>query len=316
FPASTMSNVDLAVQSFGQNIKVTPIQMITAVCAAVNGGKLIKPTMVREITDSNQSVVKSFSPEVVRQVVSEGVSKTVCDLMESVVTGGSGRNAQVPGYRIGGKTGTSEKIDEKNEQGVADKRLVSFCAVAPMEDPKIAILILLDEPKVPVVSGGTLVAPLVKAVLTDTLPYLGIEPKFSAEELAKRETVVPDLVGKSSEEAVSILSKAKLIPKISGGVGTITKQLPNYNQRIPAGGTVLLYTNNAAPPDSVIVPNISGMSPEQANAALVNAGLNVKYSSSNNVAGLIVAGCAPAVGSSVTPGTTVTVELRLITQHD
>jgi stage V sporulation protein D (sporulation-specific penicillin-binding protein) len=237
-------------------------------------------------------------------------------MLESVVNNGTGRNCKIVGYRIGGKTATSEKIDEKNEQGVADKRIVAFMAFAPADDPKIAVLMLLDEPNMPVVSGGMLVAPSVKAFLQDVLPYLGYEPQLTAEEITKNEVVVPNFVSQSSADAVKSINNLKLKYKLVGGEGTVKYQIPTAGQRIPAEGVVMLYTNSESPPQNITVPNIAGMSPSSANAAIINAGLNVKFTTPTDVANLIVGSCNPAIGTSVPPGTVINIELRLVNNND
>ena len=312
----TMSNVDLATQSFGQNIKVTPLQMVSAVSAAINGGNLHQPRIVSEIRDENGNVIESFPPKLVRQVISESTSAQVRTLLENVVTNGTGRNAKITGYRIGGKTGTSEKIDEKNEDGIADKRIVSFLAAAPMDDPSIVILIMLDEPEGIHVSGGVLVAPVVKNILNDVLPYMGIDPSYTAEELAKMETNVPKVTGFNSNDAINELRRLNLNYKLIGGEGLVKSQLPLPGQRIPSGGVVMLYTTEESQTSQITVPDVMGLTAEQAKEKIIASGLNVKLSTDTNTAGLIASITNPAAGTAVSPGTTVIVELRLLTDRD
>ena len=312
FYNSDMSLVDLATLSFGQNIKVTPIQMITAVAAAVNGGKLLKPHIVKEIIDAKGNTVESFSTEVIRQVISEETSAQMRTLLEAVVQNGSGRNSAIAGYRIGGKTGTSEKTDERNDEGVADKRLISFVSVAPIDDPEIVMLLILDEPTISTrVSGGLQVAPMSRQILSDVLPYLGIEPALTIEELLSSEVTVPNIVGKTTEEAKATLKSSKLSIIIKGGDGVITKQLPIAGQKMPVDGEVIAYTNDQSPPETATVPNIKGLTASKANQLLINAGLSAKFTTTGGTGNFVVYSCSPAVGESVSTGTVVTVDMRV-----
>ena len=173
-----MGPVELASCSFGQSSKVSYLQMLTAVCAVVNGGRLMQPYLVQRITAPDGTVVKETEPTVKRQVISEETSATMCKLMEGVVTGGTGTRAAVPGYRVGGKSGTSQKLDSKNEGA----RIASFVAVAPIEAPRLAVLICLDEPHSWTTSGGALSGPVCAEVLQKALPYLGIAPTENAPQ--------------------------------------------------------------------------------------------------------------------------------------
>ena len=317
FPSvKSMGPVQLAVASFGQTFKITPIQLITAVSAIANNGKLLQPHIVKEIKDNKGNIVEDFGIKEIRQVISKDTSVKLSAMLQSVVDNGTGRNAKIAGYKIAGKTATSEKIDEKNELGVANKRIASFIAYAPADDPKIAVLIILDEPDMPTISGGTLVAPIIKHLLSDVLPYLGYEPQLSAEEIAKSEALVPDFIGQDTQNATKAITLLNLKTKIVGGVGPIKYQIPNKGQRIPTGGVIMLYTNDAVPPTNVVVPNISGFSPAAANSAIINAGLNIRFGTSNDVPNMIVGACTPAIGSTVPPGTTITVELRVLVKDD
>lgn len=313
---SKIGPVELATSSFGQTFKVTPMQLITAISGVLNDGKLMQPHLVKDIKDAKGNITTSFAPKTVRQVISKETSDKLCLMLEGVVNEGTGRNCKIPGYRVGGKTATSEKIDEKNTEGIADKRIVAFMAFAPADDPKIAVLMLLDEPDMPVVSGGMLVAPYVKAFLQDVLPYLGYEPQLTAEEITKNEVVVPNFVTQGSADAIKSINNLKLKNKLIGGEGTVKYQIPSAGQRIPAGGVVMLYTNSESPPASITVPNIAGMSPSAANAAIINAGFNVKFTTATDVANLVVGSCSPAIGTSVPPGTIINIELRLVNNND
>jgi Cell division protein FtsI/penicillin-binding protein 2 len=182
YPANKMGIAELSSASFGQTFKVTPIQLITAASAAINGGKLMQPYVVKQVIDSQGNVVSTTEPTVKRQVISEDISKELCLMLEQVVTEGSGKQARIPGYRVGGKTGTSEKIDLENQTG-KKKNILSFLGFAPVDDPQIACLVLLDEPDLINAYGSTVAAPVVGSILADVLPYVGLEPAYTQEEL-------------------------------------------------------------------------------------------------------------------------------------
>jgi stage V sporulation protein D (sporulation-specific penicillin-binding protein) len=232
------NDVSLAVSAFGQTFTVTPLQMISAVSALANGGYLMKPHLVKEYLDSEGNVIERVEPEVIRQVISEETSATMRHLMEQVVADGSGRNAQVKGYRIGGKTATSEKIIAG--QDTYGKYVVSFVAVAPADEPQIALLVLLDTPTgdIPVNqrSGGFIAAPLAGRILADILPYLGIEPQYTGDELFGTDVLVPRLKGLTESEAKQELDKKKMKYKIVGDGDVVTDQLPAYGAKVTSFG--------------------------------------------------------------------------------
>ena len=226
--------------SFGQTFKITPLQLVRAISSVVNGGNLMEPYIVSQIVDGAGKILLSQEPTVVRKTISEETSRTMCAMMESVVTEGTAKNAQVAGYSIGGKTGTSEKIDvfDENGQRVLDK-IVSFVGVAPMENPEYIVLVALDTPSRETgiyISGGVMAAPTVGAVLSDILPYLGA-PKSADEGY----TVLDDLTGLSPEEAQAILNEKKLEALYAGEGGTVVSQIPQAGQQVPEGSRILLY---------------------------------------------------------------------------
>jgi len=304
------NKVSLAVASFGQTFKVTPIQMITAVSAVVNGGKLLKPHIVKEIVDQNGIAVKTIEPEVVRQIVSKETSAFVCSSLESVVAGGTGKNASVKGYRIGGKTGTSEKIDIKKE-GEPEKYVASFLGVAPMESPRYAILIIVDEPGGSYVEGSQVAAPVAGKVYSEILPYLGIDPVYSEEEMTKQNIYLPNVVGMTAGDAKTMLSSKRYVNlkvKTVGEGATVTDQLPLYGSSIPDDSQVVLYLGGSAQNDLVEVPNVVGMSPEEANRTLTNAGLMCTAVGVTNESGITATKQSVAAGTKVQRTTNVTVE--------
>jgi stage V sporulation protein D (sporulation-specific penicillin-binding protein) len=308
------NDVSLAVSSFGQTFTVTPIQMITAVSAIVNGGYLIKPHIVKEFIDSDGKVTKTVEPEVVRQVISEETSATMRYLMEQVVHDGSGRNAQVKGYDIGGKTATSEKIIAG--QDTYGKYVVSFVAVAPANEPQIALLVLLDTPTgdtpVNLRSGGYMAAPLAGRILADILPYMGIEPHYTGEELFGSDVIIPRLEGLTVAQAEELLGKKNLKFRIIGEGDKITGQLPASGAKVTSSAEIILYMGEQVPEDLVTVPNVLKMSPENANRAITNAGLYIRPTGAieSNVSGITAASQSVEPGIKVKRGTVIDVEFR------
>jgi len=297
----------LASSSFGQTFTVTPIQMITAVCAVVNGGSLVEPYVVSQVLDAQGNVLSTHQPVVKRQVISSETSAAMRRIMEQVVgtSDGSGRKAYVPGYRVGGKTGTSEKLANNNGQ---EGHVVSFVGVAPMDDPQVAVLVALDDPIVGNIYGSVIAAPVVGAVLTDILPYLGVEPVYTAEEAAEREVKVPYVVGSQMHDAISAVTGAQLAYKLVGGGTTVTRQLPAAAEECPKGTTVILYLGGEGPAGEAQVPDVYGMSAQQANRTILNAGFNIRIAGENiETAGAVAVSQEPEAGAQAEPGTVVTV---------
>lgn len=258
--------VELSSTSFGQTFKVTPLQMITSVCAAVNGGNLMQPYIVKQIRDHEGNVIQTTQPTIRRQVISAETSETMRTLVERVVDSGSGRNAAIPGYRIGGKTGTSEKIDRIGNK----KHILSFVGFAPMEDPQYACLVLLDEPILDNLYGSVIAAPVVGAIFQEVLPYVGIEPAFTEEELAEKEVEVPYLIGQRPHDAQSELTVLGLQTRIVGEGPVVVQQIPQSGKAIQKGLSVTLYTDDLVSDGRITVPNVLGMTAQEANQAIVN----------------------------------------------
>ena len=275
-----MGPVELASESFGQSFKITPIQLITAISAAVNGGYLNQPHVVKQILDSDGNVVKNIGTNQIRQVVSSETSKLICNYLEGVVSDGTGSNAYVAGYRVGGKTGTSEKLETMDSSG-RTKKIASFCGIAPSDSPEIAILMLLDEPNVAFPYGGTCCAPAVGKMMNEILPYLGVTPEYTEEEAAKLESSAPDVVGKSVKDAKSAVAKAELEYRVVGDGDKVTRQMPSANSTVPKGGTVVLYTDGSEK-RTTTVPDFTDMTISQANQAATDAGLNIVISGSTS----------------------------------
>lgn len=301
--------VELASSSMGQTFKVTPIQFITAIAATVNGGNLYQPHVVKQILDPQGNVIENIEPKLVRQVISEEVSQLVAKLSERVVTEGSGKNAYIPGYRVGGKTGTSQKIDILTQTGER-KYVVSFLGFAPADDPKIAVLVMLDEPTIANPYGSVIAAPVVGAVLGDVLPYLGIEPKYTAEELEKIDVTVPGVVGQKPHYAQSLVTQQGLKSRIVGSGDTVLRQIPAASQPMPRGGTVLLYTEQTSEGATLVkVPDVVNLTGKQANQTILNAGLNIKIAGSGiEGSGNYAIRQNPPAGTEVEKGTVITVD--------
>lgn len=288
-----LSETDLATSAFGQGFSVTPIQMITAISSVINGGNLMKPQIVKEIRDEN-GVVKSYQPQVVNKVISEETSKMMREILETVVSSpnGGGKNAYIKGYRIGGKTGTSEKGRNNN------KRIASFVGFAPADDPEIICLIMLDEPQVANRYGGTIAAPIAGKVIEDTLEYMGIERQYTAEEAVDVTVNVPELRGLTVEAAKAETNKYNLSITVKGKGETVVDQLPKPGATVTEGSTVIAYTEEQQGETLVTVPDVTGLSIEAAKKKLEVAGLNFEIVG----AGLSNSSGAYAAKQSINPG--------------
>lgn len=264
-----MNEVDIATSSFGQGFQVTPIQLITAVSAVVNGGERMKPQIVKEIKN-DYGIVKTYEPEAINRVISKETSDTMCKVLESVVAepDATGKNAYVKGCRIGGKTGTSEK-GNRNE----NKRIASFVGFAPANDPQLICLIMLDEPQINQKYGGMLAAPLVGSVISETMDYLGIERQYTETEIPDVPVEIPDVRTMSVSDAKKTLNGINLNVRIVGDGDTVSEQLPKPGIMLNENSMVILYTEDAEVSD-VTVPNVEGMSVSAAKETLMDYNLN------------------------------------------
>lgn len=309
----------LATASFGQRFNVTPLQMLCATSAVINGGHLLTPHVLQSITDSEGGVVKFVDTQEVRQVISEQTSEKARIILESVVNGGTGKNAYVAGYRIGGKTGSSQTLEE-------DHTIVSFLGFAPADDPKVIVLLALDNPKpsspgsnytknLQYISGGSMAAPLAGQLLADILDYMGVEKQYTEAELSGADTVVPKVTQFPLAEAERLLKKAGFTWRTVGEGASVTDQIPAFGATIPGGSEVVLYLGEPKPEDTVAVPNVAGMTAENARAALARVGLYMKatgasgYYTSSTVAGTQ----SIAAGDQVALGTVV--EVQFVDNH-
>ena len=299
--------------SFGQTFKLTPLQLVRAISAVVNGGYLLEPYIVSEVVDPDGNTVLKQEPTVIRQVISEETSQTMCQLLESVVTDGTAKNASVAGYSIGGKTGTSEKIDvlDENGQPTLDK-IVSFVGVAPMDDPEYIVLVALDTPSRETgiyISGGVMAAPTVGAVMADILPYLGVAQTFSEEDVAGRVVVMEDLTGMTAAEAEKLLKEKSLTVQTVGTGQTITDQIPAAGQEISGGSQVLIYLGEEAPEETVTVPDFTGMNRQQAGDAAGQLGLYILMTGNQDVSSAVIVTAQDIPpGDTVSKGTTIRLE--------
>ncbi len=307
-----MTEMNLASSAFGQTFKVTPIQLITAVSAAVNGGNLYKPYLVEKVISADGSVVEEYEPTLVRQVISEQTSKTVRDILETVVSDGSGRTAAVPGYKIGGKTGTSEKLDQLTEEGEVEAYVSSFLAVAPAYDPQIVILLLLDEAQMENPYGSVVAAPVVGAMLGDILPYMGIEPNYTEAEMEAMTGKVKDVTGSLIHDAMTVLRLQGYSVTIVGEGSTVVAQSPEAKSVLSAGGTITLYTDESLIPKEIEVPDVAGMSVTEVNNAIIGAGLKLKLIGvSESATDQVAYSQTPVAGEMVMPGTIIEVTFTI-----
>lgn len=305
---ANFNEVELATSSFGQTFKITPLQLITAVSAVANDGKLMKPYIVKETLDDEGNIVSTAKPQVVRQVISETTSDKMCQMLEEAVRIGSGKNANAVGYRVAGKTGTSEKRDLAVQTG-RDEKISSFIGFAPADDPQIAVLVLLDEPQGVQKFGGVIAAPVARRIFEDVCPYLGIEPQYTSEELATQDVTVPDVSGKTKAEAVSILNGKKMSYRTVGSGDTVTDQIPKAQSVVPATAEVVLYLGGSAPDKTVTVPTVTGLSFNAAKSRIENLGLYMKVS--GNTSGKNVQAISQTnAGESLAVGSVVTVEFN------
>ena len=304
---SSFTQLDLACYAFGQNFTVTPLTLISAQAACVNGGYLHTPYLVERITDSDGNVTYRHDDTPVRQVISEQTSATVRECLEYVVASGTGKNGQVAGYRIGGKTGTADK-------GQTGDVVVSFLCFAPADDPQVIMLITMDTPSRATgtyVSGGNMVAPTASTVMAEILPYLGVEPSYSAEELLGMDTTVPNVIGMSVEEAKAKLKDRALSYKIVGDGETITDQTPAGGAIIPGKSSVILYVGEEKSTDKCVVPHLIGKTPSEANTTATAAGLLIRFSGTTGSESSSVRVLSQSIdeGTEVEAGTVITVQL-------
>ena len=302
----TMGPIDLAVASFGQNFAITPIQMITAACAVTNGGYLVQPHVVKQILDKDGNVVQNISTEPKRQVISESVSKEMCGLLEENVINYGGKNGYVAGYRIGGKTGTSEKLVDVNGDGV-DDYIASFCGIAPANNPQYACLVFFDAPLGGNYYGSAVSAPVFASIMSEVLPYLDVVAQYNDEELTKIDTTTGAYTGMSVSDATTAANADGFEVTVKGEGNTVLAQNPPTGASIPMGGTVVLYTDQASSTEKVTVPSFEGYSVAEANYIAASAGVNVSLAGQVSSSDSTASAQSIPEGTEVAPGTVVTV---------
>ena len=301
-----VKNVDLARIGFGQSVAVTPLQLITAACAVVNGGRLMKPYIVKEVLDSQGNVVERTAPTVVSNPISTETSATMRTLLESVVSEGGGKNAAVAGYRIGGKTGTAQVY--KDGRVVSDVHIGSFVGFAPIDNPRFAVLITVNEAQVPVDYGSTTAAPFASQIMEGVLSYLNVE-KNDPKATAAPQVTVPDTVGMTVAEAKKTLREHSLLWETDGLTDTVSAQAPAAGAQIFAGSAVMLYTYEQEPiqiMDLISVPDVKGLSMVEAARQLRLRGFDMEISGTG-----VAVRQSPAGGSYAPGGSTVKVTFEL-----
>ncbi len=312
--AEKMGPVELSSSSFGQTFNITPVQLLSAVSACVNGGYLIQPHIVEKQLDENGKVVEAASTGYKRQVISETTSKTLRELMAFVAENGA-KNSLVAGYDIGAKTGTSQKVSKIQATGDHYLYIGSCITVAPIDDPEIAVFVMLDEPKGSNYYGGIISAPVNSKIMTDVLPYLGYEASYTEEELKNLTVSVPETVGMTVADAKSKLDTSKLDYQVVGNGENVIRQLPEAGNQVMSGGVVILYTEEAED-KTVTVPNLVGLTATEVNTASAKSGINIEFSGNTSSAGLKAYRQSIPAGEQVKAGTIVTVYFRDETSVD
>ena len=307
--------VSLASYSFGQTFNVTPIELIRAQAACINGGYLYEPYIVDQVLDEDGNVLSQHDTTPVRQVISEETSAIVREALEYVVSSGSGKNGRVAGYRIGGKTGTADKTGTRK---TTREVVVSFMCFAPADDPQYIMLLTMDTPSRntgTAVYGGTMVAPTASQIMGEILPALGIEPDYSAEELSGADAAVPYVVGKTAEEAKAALKSAGFTYRTVGSGETVTDQTPAGGAIVPNNASVVLYLGAEKSDTPSTVPDVTGKTPTEANKALTNAGLIMKVAGATSASGGSVTAISQnaEAGSQLPAGSVVTVRFGVRT---
>ena len=304
------NEVSLATASFGQRFTVTPLMELNMVCAIVDDGKLKQPYVVKQVLNADGSVQSTTESKVVRQVISEDTSAYMREAMEQVVASGTGKNAYVSGYRIGGKTATSEILKEEGDQ--ENRYTASFIGVAPLDDPQSAVLVAINDiPESSPHGGGAIAAPVVARIMEEVLPYIGVTSVYADDESDRREVSVPSVVGQTDEQAASTLEQAGFGYRVVGDGDTVTDQVPASGVRIPVSGRVILYMGENKPAEQIEVPDLTGLTPDECRDTLEQYGLYLRQKgvANSQVTGSTTASRqSPAAGTKVNIGSVVTVE--------
>lgn len=302
----SMSQTDLAVASFGQNFSITPIQMVTACSAIANGGKVLQPYVVQKITDSDGNVVKNTETTVKRQVISSAVSKKMCKFLEDNTTKGGVNNGYISGYRVGGKTGTSEKIGQ-SQSGYKDY-IASFCGFAPADKPEVACLVFYDTPRGASYYGSQVSAPVFVNIMSEVLPYLEVQAEYDSGEKQYVDTITGSYSGLSVAKAEAAAKKDGFTVTVKGEGKKVISQMPSTATKIPVGGNVVLYTDKESEKATVNVPDMVGYSVSTVNDIAASAGLNISFSGVTTSANAVSKSQSISAGEKVSEGTVITVE--------
>ncbi|MGN0536542.1 MAG: penicillin-binding transpeptidase domain-containing protein [Acutalibacteraceae bacterium] len=298
---------DLAVASFGQNFAITPIQMITACAAIANGGNLMQPYMVSQVVDAEGNVIKTTEPTVKRQVISSEVAEQICGMLQQNAIDGGATNGYVAGYRIGGKTGTSEAKRDSNGDGEKDY-IASYCGIAPADDAQVAMLVFFDTPTGDSYYGSAVAGPCFRNIMSEVLPYLGIEKQYTQDEMDKLDTMAGFYTGYSLEEAETMVHNDGLKFVVVGNGEKVIDQNPSYGSTIPKDGTIILYTDSSSDEEKTTVPNFTGLTMTEANTLASENHLNLCITGSLQAEGIAYASAQDiAVGTVVEKYTVVTV---------
>lgn len=302
----TMTDVDLAVASFGQNFSITPVQMITACSAVANGGYVLQPYVVSKITDSNGNVIKNVEKKIKRQVVSKATSDKMNEILAYNTETSGASQGYVAGYKVAGKTGTSEKKGVKVISTFDEDYIASFCGYAPADDPQIAMLVFFDTPSGGAYYGSQVAAPVFISIMSEILPYLEIKTEYTESELEYIDVSAGDYTGMTVSEAETAAQNDGFTTTVKGDGEKVIAQIPAVSSKIPSGGNVVLYTDDTSRNETVTVPNLVGYSATEVNNVASAYGLNVSFSGASDT-GVVSISQNIAEGTSVSPGTVITV---------
>ena len=302
-----MGGVDLAVASFGQNFSITPIQMITACAAVSNGGYVVQPYVVSKITDSKGNVIKTVDKKVKRQVISNDTSKKMNEYLEYNTERQGAAAGYISGYKVAGKTGTSEKKGiTKVESSFSEDYISSFCGYAPADDPQIAMLVFFDTPDGDAYYGSQVSSPVFINIMSEVLPYLDVKTSYTDEELGYVDASAGDYTGVSVDEAKTAVEADGFTATVKGNGSTVISQIPTVSSGLQKGGSIVLYTDSDSRSETISVPSLIGLSPDEVNSVASAYGLNVSFSGATTSSGTSSSQDIEA-GTSVSPGTVITV---------
>lgn len=302
-----MGGVDLAVASFGQNFSITPIQMITACAAVSNGGYVVQPHVVSKITDSKGNVIKTVDKKIKRQVISDDTSKKMNEYLEYNTERQGAAAGYISGYKVAGKTGTTEKRGvTKFESSFSEDYISSFCGYAPADDPQIAMLVFFDTPDGDAYYGSQVSSPVFINIMSEVLPYLDVKTSYTDEELGYVDASAGDYTGVSVDEAKTAVEADGFTATVKGNGSTVISQIPTVSSGLQKGGSIVLYTDSDSQSETVSVPSLIGLSPDEVNDVASAYGLNVSFSGATTSSGTSSSQNVEA-GTSVSPGTVITV---------